>query len=297
VDVSATGTGSPILDSPARLGGTSTQVAAAVGTTPGIPDDTVGPLLQLLSNPAIRHFLDSFDARRFPQDAAALDGLLQTAGSAAAHNDAPRALAALTEYINRNPEHASTLLASPLLTPIQSDVRELLRQATQDAKTAAVRLISMAGEVVEGAVKHPERLDGPGALAIAERLVESGQLVNYFRAADLSEAVIAFYARAVPDLALDTARGAERGKLNSKQGGRHAVLRLVKIWWATVPLLVLLVGWVALGAAGGAIVQLARAAGVELLSASTVRAAFELWGVGFLALVVFQFWITVRGIR
>ena len=75
-----------------------------------------------------------------------------------------------------------------------------MHRITLDAKAEAVRLIGTAGELVVGAAKHGEKLDGPGALAIAERLVESGQLVNYFRAAELSQAVIAFYSRTVPEV-------------------------------------------------------------------------------------------------
>jgi len=277
------------------LGGTSTLAGAALGTTSAVSGDsaehdTLGHLLQLLSTPQIHHMLSSFDAQRFPQDAAVLDGLLQTAGSAAAHHDVPRALAALTEYVNRNPEHASTLAASPPLRPIQGEVRELLRQITMDAKTDAVRLIANAGDVVGAAAKHLEKLDGGGALVVAERLVETGQLVNYFRASELSQAVIAFYARPVPDLAIARARGRQRRKLDSDKTG------LVRMLWGRVPLLVLLVGWLILGAVGGTIMLLARAVGVELVSPSTVQAAFEFWGVGFLAFVVLQFWITVRGI-
>ena len=67
--------------------------------------------------------------------------------------------------------------------------------------------------------------------------------------------------------------------------------------WRRVPLLVLLIGWLATGAVGGAINLLSRAVGVELASPSMVQTAFEFWGVGFLALVLLQFWITVRNIR
>jgi hypothetical protein len=225
-----------------------------------------------------------------------LDGLLKTAGVAASNHDVPRALAALAEYVNRNPEHASTLPASPPLGPIQGEVRELLRRITLDAKTEAVRLIATAGELTGAAAKHPEKLVGSDALAVADGLVKSGQLVNYFRASDLSQAVIAFYAQPIPDLALDAARRAEPGKLHSDKAGNRPARRLIGRLWRKVPLLVLLMGWLLLGAAGGALALLAHTPGLDLLSDSTVRAAFEFWGVGFLGLVVFQFWITVRGI-
>jgi hypothetical protein len=257
------------------------------GAVAGTHQDSVAPLLQLLASPQIHHLLNSIDAPRSSQDAAALDGLLQAAGSAAVHRDAPRALAALAEYVNRNPEHASALLANPSLNAIQGDVKELIRHITMDAKGEAVRLIGVASGVVDAAARHPEGLDARGILAVAERFVESAQLVNYIRAAELSQAVIGFYAPAPIEVMI----GAQRAVRP------HPARGLVRSWWRTVPLLVLLLGWLALGVAAGAIALLARLAGVELLSASTIRVCVDFWGVGFLALVVFQFWISVRNFR
>lgn len=216
-----------------------------------------------------------------------LDSLLQTAGAAVAHHDVPRALAVLAEYINRNPEHAAVLPASPALLPIQSEVKELLSHMTQDARIGAERLIAAAGLAMDGAAeKHPNGLSGAGVLAVAERFAESGQLVNYVRAAELSQAVIAFYAGTPADIALDK---------SSVRAVRRPLLELAGRLWRRVPVLVLLVGWFALGVAGGATALLARITGGEL-NASTVEAGVEVWGVGFLVLVVLQFWIAVRGI-
>ena len=70
----------------------------------------------------------------------------------------------------------------------------------------------------------------------------------------------------------------------------------MKTFWRRVPLLVLLAVWFALGLMGAAVSFLARAAGAAL-DPATVQDGFELWGVGFLVLVVVQFFITVRGYR
>jgi hypothetical protein len=271
LDVSAAGTGSPILDSLVRLnepGATSTPATATAGPS----GDSVASLLQLLSTPQIHDLLHSIDMHRSQQEPAVLDSLLQTAGAAVAHHDVPRALAVLAEYINRNPEHAAVLSTSQSLLPIQGEVKELLRNITQDARTGAERLIVAASLVVDGATKHPDGLNAAGVLAVAERFAESGQLVNYFRAAELGEAVIALYNGTPVNIALDKSFG-----------------RAVRLW-RRVPVLVLLVGWFALGVAGGLIAVLARVA------TSTVEAGVEVWGVGFLVLVVLQFWISVRGI-
>jgi hypothetical protein len=282
VDVSAAGTGSPILDSLVRLsapGGMSTPTAT---TSARISDDSVGPLLQLLSTPQIHDLLHSIDAHRLAQDPAVLDRLLESAGEAAAHHEVPRALAVLTEYINRNPEHAGVLPVSPALMPIQGEVKELLRHITDEARIDAVRLIAGAGLVVHDGAKHSEGLNGTGVLAVAERFVEAGQLVNYMRAAELSQAVIAFYNAVPSEIRLDA---------NSGKTLRRPVLELAGRWWRRVPVLVLLVGWFAIGLAGGGVALMAR------MGAPAVEACVEIWGVGFLVLVVLQFWISVRGIR
>ena len=282
VDVSAAGTGSPILDSLVRLSAPDGMSTPAATTSARISNDSVGPLLQLLSTPQIHDLLHSIDAHRLAQDPAVLDRLLQSAGDAVAHHDVPRALGVLTEYINRNPEHAGVLPASPALMPIQGEVRELLRHITDDARIDAVRLIAAAGLVLHGAAKHSEGLNGLGVLAVAERFVEAGQLVNYMRAAELSQAVIAFYNAAPSEIRLDVSSGKTL---------RRPVLELVGRWWRRVPVLVLLVGWFAIGVAGGGVAMMAR------IAPSTVEAWVEVWSVGFLVLVVLQFWISVRGIR
>jgi hypothetical protein len=279
LDVSAAGTGSPILDSLVRLsepGATSTTATAAAGQS----GDSVASLLQLLSTPQIHELLHNIDTHRSQQEPAVLDSLLQSAGAAVARHDVPCALAVLAEYINRNPEHAAVLPASPSLMSIEGEVKALLRNMTQDARAGAERVIAAAGLAVDGAGgKHPEGLNGAGVLAVAERFVESGQLVNYFRAAELGEALIALYNGTPADIAPDK---------SSVRAVRRPLVELAGRLWRRVPVLVLLVAWFALGVAGGVIAVAARTA------TSTVEAGVEVWGVGFLVLVVLQFWISVR---
>src|ERR1035438_4120261 len=110
--------------------------------------------------------------------------------------------------------------------PIQGEVKELLRHITDEARIDAVRLIAGAGLVVHDAAKHSEGLNGAGVLAVAERFVEAGHLVNYMRAAELSRAVIAFYNGAASEIRLDT---------NSGKTLRRPVLELAGRWWRRVP--------------------------------------------------------------
>jgi hypothetical protein len=266
LDVSAAGTGSPVPESLVRLN--------VPGETPspraGVAEDSAGAFLQLLSTPPIQDLLRGIEAHRFAQEPAAPESIVQTAVSALASRDVPRAMAALSEYIGRNPEHAAALANSASLAPIQGEVRELVHRVTEDARAEAVRMVATAGVVVDAAAKHPEQMNGPAVLEIAERFIESGQLANYIRAQELGQAVITFY-------------GA--GPRRSERIERRVAWEWVAAFWRRAPLLVLFAAWVGLGLAGSALVVLGRA------DAATVRACFEFWGVGFLVLVVIQFFV------
>jgi hypothetical protein len=273
LDVSAAGTGSPIPESLVRLNAPAVTPAPAAGVNDiaaGIREDTAGPFLQLLSTPHIQELLHGIETHRFGQEPAALDSLMQTAVSAVASHDVPRALAALTEHMGRNPEHAAALANSPSLAPIQGEVRELLRHLTEGARAEAVRVVASAAVVVDAAAKHPLQLNGPAVLEVAERFIESGQLANYIRAQELGQVVISFYA-------------AERR--HSERVERRLAWEWIVKLWQRVPLLVLLAGWLALGLVGSGMAMLVR------LTPATVQGGFEFWGVGFLVLVVLQFFV------
>ncbi len=290
--VHAAGSGPQPVDAlsrqPAPAGSPAPRPAAA-----GLPADSIATLLEALARPQIRELIDSIDARRFPADATALDSLMQSAASAVVRNDVAPALEAIAEYIKRNPENASALLSSPALQPIQTEIRELLDRITQDARTEAERQIAGAHAAVSHAPRHAANPDASTILIVAEQLVESRQLSNYFRAAELAGAVMAFY----PELA-----GVGRSAQNAQAGRRRerasrSRLQWLPVLWRRVPMLVLLLAWLATGLAVGGAVLLAHLGGFELLSPVSVQFCGEIWAVGFLALVVFQFLASVRGAR
>jgi len=224
--------------------------------------------------------MGNIDAHRISQESVAATHL-HAAGSAVADHDTPRALIHLSEYVRLNPGHADTLLTAPALLPIQGGVQEMLRHVTRDARIDAESMIATARLVVSGVIEHPPALYGPDVLTIAERLAESGQLLNYIRASELSQSVMTAYfpVRApVRDSSL-----------------RRELVSLIAALWDRVPLLVLLGGWFVLGAVAGAASMMIRAAGLHVLSPSTIQTGFELWGIGFLALAGLQFCLSVRG--
>jgi hypothetical protein len=147
-------------------------------------------------------------------------------------------------------------------------------------------MIAAANMVVGAAEVHPRTLYGPDVMAVAQRFAESGQLINYMRASELSQEVITSYFGLVPEVMV-----APRRKLVS----RRQLRELMRLLWSRVPLLVLMAGWFVLGVGGGFVSLLAREA--DAVSVSTVATGFEMWGVGFLVLVVIQFFVTLRNVR
>jgi hypothetical protein len=251
----------------------SSPGAIAATSVAGIRDDSIATSLQLLSTPEIHHLLSTIDTQRFSHEAVAVP--------AVTGHDMPHALASLSEFVTRHPEHANELLTSPALAPIRSEVTQLLHHITEVARTEAVRSVSNATAVVDAA-KHSQQIapqmDGPAALAVAERLIESGQLANYYRAADLGLVVIGAY----------SPRDRTPEKKVRVAVVHRRVAAMIRALWRRAPLLVLLLGWLAVGVAGALIAML------KVFSASSVQAGFELWGVGVLGLVVFQFYVTTR---
>lgn len=232
-------------------------------------EDSIGGLAHLLATPQILDLLSGIDARHSSH------GSLQAVISAVANHDVPRALAHLAEYVRQNPSHADSLAATPSLMPIQAQVHELLRHVTLEAKIDAEQMIASANLVVSAAAEAQRTLNGPDVLDVARRFAETGQLFNYIRASELSQAVIVSYSDAPSSLL------------------HRQPPELMRKLWRKTPMLVLLASWFALGLAGALGSLLARAAGAGFHPA-TVQAGFELWGVGFLALVAVQFFISVR---
>jgi hypothetical protein len=179
----------------------------------------------------------------------------------------------------------------------------LLRQITVDAHSQAERLLTTATHAVESAAKHPDQLNGPGILAVAARLMDSGQLVNYYRASELSQTVVAYYFGTMPGTTLPALTSGSRlesvTNVAVPRPRRQAWIsgKSILMCWRRVPLLVLLLGWLALGVAFGITARLARSGGFDWPGASALNVFFGVWGLGFLALVVFQFFATVRRAR
>ena len=242
--------------------------------THGAPQsaDSIGTLLANLATPSIQNLLSASHPVSDRPAPELSDALIRAAGEAIAAHDIPRALHAVAEWVRLNPESADSVLREPSLQPVQNEVRALLARIGHEARTGAETVLNNAAQLADsGRVQVnliPGGLDAPDVLALANRFYETGQLANYLRAEALGRVVIAAY-DAPP-----------------RQTSQFAAR--LKTVWRRAPMLILLAAWVFVGLIGGLSVRGVRRSGSEPGSL-----AFDLWGIGFLALVVLQFFATV----
>ncbi len=266
MQVAATGAGS--LSQPETFVKTLPELARV--PTPGRAEDGVSHSLQDLASPHIADLLGRLEHTRNAHSPQLFEGLLSTAVAAVRTHDIHGALSAIAEMVKLHPEHAAELAHGEAgLAPIRGEVNHLFERLTLAARMEAVQTLAAAATVV------PARdLASVSVIATGERFLESGTLLNYVRATELGQSVLVLYpVRAKAPSGLD--------------------LRWLRAMWRRVPLLVLLAGWFVIGLIGGIISLMGRTVGSGPVSAGPV----EVWAVGFLVLVGFQFVVTVRNNR
>jgi hypothetical protein len=270
MQVAATGAGA--LSQPEAFVKTLPELARE--TTPGRVEDGVSHSLQDLASPHLTDLLGRLEHTRSAHSPQVFEGLLSSAVAAVKANDIHGALTAVAAMAKLNPEHAADLVRGEAgLAPIRGEVNHLFERLTLSARTEAVQTLAVATAVVPVL-----DLASVSVIATGERFVESGTLLNYIRAAELGQSVLALY----PATAA-TRRDIPLRRLQSS----------LRAMWRRVPLLVLLAAWLLIGVIGGIVSLTGRTVGSGPLSTGPV----EIWVVGFLALVGFQFVVTVRNIR
>ena len=148
------------------------------------------------------------------------------------------------------------------------------------ARESAVNSVARAAHAIEHSPRVSGYPDPRAVLAVANQFIETGQVPNYLRAGELGREVLSWYeGRLVPpEIATElTARDRER-----QSRYRNALTRV----WRRAPLLILLVVWLVAGLTTA-----------FLLNADTAayQTSLSVWAIGFLALVVVQFVISIRG--
>lgn len=181
------------------------------------------------------------------------------------------------------------------------EAQRRLDQAAELMGTAAAK------ELPAGALE-PETL-----LSIARHLLDTNRHVDYLRSAELAQVVIDYYGSALslrPSIPRSAAlsAGLRRPLLAGARARIAALRRLavslrkraerrVKRIWLRGPLLVLLLSWLALGLAGAIGLQVLGLYSPGVSGSILIDTGFDVWAIGFLALVGFGFYVRVRTVR
>jgi hypothetical protein len=266
MEVAAAGAGSP---NPAEALVKALPELARVRML-SLPEDGIAHSLQSLASSQVGELLGRLEQARDAHDPQLFEGLLRTAVAAVGARNVREALSAITEMARLHPEHAAELAHGEAgLASIRGEMNQLFGRLTMEARTDAVQILAAATMVVPGG-----DMPAVNILEAGERLVESGTYINYVRASELGQMLINTYPQ-------------------PPRARRSMELRWLSAMWRRVPLLVLLLGWFLIGLIGGIVSLAGRTVGGG--SASAVP--FEVWAGGFLALVGFQFVVTVWNIK
>jgi len=136
------------------------------------------------------------------------------------------------------------------------------------------------------------------AVLLAGRLLEAGGYANFMCSAALSQMAIIQFGLAPSRLPSDWhPRSAPMPSATADFDLRRKWLPRIKKLWLRAPLLVLLLAWLALGFLAGSVSAILRTYWPEMGLEPSVSWGFEVWGIGFLALVGFGFYAKVRDWR
>jgi hypothetical protein len=292
--------------------GASGTVAGA--QAPAVLDSAI---LEALAQPDLARLVTILEPPQGSQNAARAGELLQAAITASIAGDAVRALEGVAELVALDPLRAEAVRTEPGLKEVHAQLEALLTRVANVAKLDAETRVGEAAHAVEtGLVKAlPEWEARPEALlSIANRLLDAGGHLNSVRAMKVAQVVIEAAhwvpaAATVPPGASATAGvksqdevGRPLGVIVPALGRGWASLRKrgparLAVFWRRAPLLVLLLAWLAAGTAGGVVSWIQQRLWPEAWPGWLTEAGFSLWGLGFLALVLFGFYIRVRNVR
>jgi hypothetical protein len=278
--------GMPVGKSPGVPAGSLTQIGA----------DAVTGLLRELSALQITALLGIIEPSLSPERTTQIDQLLRAAVSATRDGDLSGALAKLATLVSLDPRRAEGLASEPALAPIRQEVEALLVRLTGAARLGAETQLRAATEWLQApdVVERPtENVRASTLLLFASHLIDAGGYANCIHSAEVSQMVLDPQ-RWVP--AEVAAALSDRARARIRISGaipwirREVMVARLKRLWRRAPLLVLLLGWLAVGLVGGSAAAVFR----DEWPVATVALCFEIWALGFLALVGFGFYMRVR---
>jgi hypothetical protein len=165
------------------------------------------------------------------------------------------------------------------------------------AKEAALQSLDKAAQAIETGGIHgariPENLDPQTVLALATRMIATEQYPNYLRAAELGNVIASWYdgpltvGSSFRTLAVESATETQR-RARRESSVRRQWTDVTARLWKRAPLLVLLAGWLLAGITGALLLRVADIP-------TDASPLFTIWALGFPALIVLQFALTIRG--
>jgi hypothetical protein len=304
MDVRGLGTGPTSVEISSALRGlaeTKGQVLAAIENL-AQSGDTITEILKQLSEPEVVKFLETIEHAPRQENAAQLDELFRASISAAADGNVQQALVTLTEFAALDPRRAETLEREPGLASIRPEVGQLLSRLASAAHVDAESRLAQATHLLEtiGSKEGLSQEFKPQiAILIADRLLSAGGYANWVRSAEFSQISINQYAfvPAYAPLSSANPRSIPVGSERADPGLRNPWMTRIRKLWRRAPLLVLLLAWLAAGFVGGSISAILLIYWPQRWPGFLVASGFEVWGVGFLALVAFGFYVRVRNVR
>jgi hypothetical protein len=285
MNVTGVGAGPPALDFSGALRAAA-DTAMLAGESAG---DVFVSDLETLSEGEMTALLNLIERPEPPQQAVRLDDLLRAAVAAIAEGDDNRAMGHLTEFAALSPRRLSSLRG-----PVEALVSRLNITAKVDAEVQ----LAQAVKVIESGAKElvVREIRTENLVLIAGRLLDAGGYANFVWSAELSKLVSLSPQVKNPDDRRTAARdlifaaiGLVRDRLQLKSRTRRM--------WLRAPLLVLLLAWFGAGLAGGVFSMLVRTVWPDGWPASLIAGGFEIWAMGFLVLIAYAFYASVRSVR
>lgn len=272
------------------------SLGASAGSLAQIGADAVAGLLRELSASQITSLLEIIEPALSPERTTQLDQLVRAAVSATRDGDTSGALAKLAALVLLDPRRAEGLASAPALAPIRKEVEALLARLTAAARLGAETRLRGATEWLQApnvVDRQIENVKASTLLLLASQLIDAGRYANCIHSAEVSQMVLDRQRWAPAEVATPLSK-----RVDARIGipratpwiRREAMVAWLKNLWRRAPLLVLLLGWLAVGLVGGSVAAVFR----DEWPAAAVALFFEIWTLGFLALVGFGFYMRVR---
>jgi hypothetical protein len=305
--VDAVSVGAAASEGPAPL---SIVAAEITPTVPTFAVEEPAPELPPLDVARVRAIVKGQVPAR---EAGRVETLRQEALVLAAKGFAGAALMRAMELAKLDPDAADHLRFEPAMVNLAPQLDEALRRLIPAARSDAEERLERAARIASAAELRrggQTLAETRAVLRAARRCFGRGTQGGYRRASQLAQVVIDYYGAAA--VQGQTQRGsrprtkarATAASVMCRIAGARRLARVrektvaqVRGAWSRLPLLMLLLGWLAAGLAGGVAYRLTLHDLPGLAGAWWVEAGFEIWGLGFPALVGYGFYARVRHIR